>query len=245
MTGPLLATLSMLLSLAAPGVVAAARPAPRTSPAGAATPQLVARCVEAYGGKRAVVRLARSRSEGTVTSLLHPGQPGRIARLYERSGRLRVEIAFPGAPVEIRVLDGGRGWRFGEEVGGPFLASMILQAARLDLPALLAAWERKLEDRGTWQLEGKTLRVLALEVAPGVTVEAGIDPATGRILRSRGTAAGAMPLEFVTTYSDFRKVDGVLFAFHEGNWANGSTTGETVLEEVELLASVPASAFRP
>jgi hypothetical protein len=40
-------------------------------------------------------------------------------------------------------------------------------------------------------------------------------------------------------------VDGVLFAFREGNWANGSTTGETVLEKVELLASVPAEAFRP
>jgi hypothetical protein len=254
-TRPPLAALSMLLALAAPVAVEAAAPAPSkreqqaraSTGAAAATPAaLVARCVEAYGGSKAVARLARSRSEGTVTSLLHPGQPGRIARLYERPGKLRVEIAFPGSPVEIRVLDGGRGWRFGEEVGGPFLASMILQASRLDLPALLAAWEGKLEDRGTWELEGKTLRVLALDVAPGVTVEAGIDPATGRILRSRGTSQGGpMPLEFVTTYADFRKVNGVLFAFHEGNWANGSATGETALVKVELLASIPAAAFRP
>lgn len=245
MTRPHLAALSLLLALAAPASASASAPG-RAGSAAATPAELVARCVEAYGGKKAVVRLARNRSEGTVTSLLHPGQPGRIARLYQRSGRLRVEIAFPGAPVEIRVLDGGRGWRFGEEVGGPFLASMILQAARLDLPALLAAWQQKLEDRGTWELDGKTLRVLALEVAPGVTVEAGIDPATGRILRSRGTAKGGpMPLEFVTTYSDFRKVDGVLVAFREGNWANGSATGETVLEEFELLASVPPEAFRP
>ena len=242
-----LAALSSLVALSVAAAALAAEPSsPRPGAAGRASRSaLVARCVEAYGGKKAVARLARSRTEGSVTSLLHPGQPGRIARLYQRSGKLRVEIAFPGAPVEVRVLDGGRGWRFGEEVGGPFLASMILQAARLDLPALLAAWEQKLEDHGTWDHEGKALRVLALEVAPGVTVEAGIDPATGRILRSRGTAAGAMPVEFVTTYSDFRKVDGVLFAFHEGNWANGSTTGETVLEKVELLASVPAEAFRP
>jgi hypothetical protein len=242
-----LAALSSLVALSVAAAALAAEPSsPRPGAAGRASRSaLVARCVEAYGGKKAVARLARSRTEGSVTSLLHPGQPGRIARLYQRSGKLRVEIAFPGAPVEVRVLDGGRGWRFGEEVGGPFLASMILQAARLDLPALLAAWEQKLEDHGTWEHEGRALRVLALEVAPGVTVEAGIDPATGRILRSRGTAAGAMPVEFVTTYSDFRKVDGVLVAFHEGNWANGSTTGETVLEKVELLASVPAEAFRP
>lgn len=229
-----------LLALAVPAAAAPAAPAARTE-----VGPLIARCVDAYGGRKAIARLARSRTEGTVTSLLHPGQKGRITRLYQRSSRLRVEIAFPGAPVEVRILDGGRGWRYGEEVGGPFLASMILQAARLDLPALLAAWEGKVEDRGTWEHDGKALRVLALEVAPGVTVEAGIDPASGRILRSRGTAAGPMPLEFVTTYSDFRKVDGVLVAFHEGNWANGSTTGETVLETAELLASVPEAAFRP
>ncbi len=242
MTRPTLAALSLLLALGAAAPVSAAT-STRAGSTEATAARLVARCVEAYGGKKAVVRLARSRSEGTVTSLLHPGQPGRIARLYQRSGKLRVEIAFPGAPVEIRVLDGGRGWRFGEEVGGPFLASMILQAARLDLPALLAAWEQKLEDHGTWELDGKALRVLALEVAPGVTVEAGIEPATGRILRSRGTSTGG--LEFVTTYSDFRKVDGVLVAFREGNWANGSATGETVVEKFELLASIPPEAFRP
>lgn len=241
---PLAAAFAALLALAFPAAATPAAPAPERSRAEVGP--LIARCVEAYGGRKAIARLARSRTEGTVTSLLHPGQQGRIARLYQRSSKLRVEIAFPGAPVEVRILDGGRGWRYGEEVGGPFLASMMLQAARLDLPALLAAWEGKVEDRGTWEHDGKALRVLALEVAPGVTVEAGIDPATGRILRSRGTAAGGpMPLEFVTTYSDFRKVDGVLVAFHEGNWANGSTTGETVLEKAELLAAVPASAFRP
>ncbi len=241
---PTLAALALVAAPARAGERSAPGPAAARS-ASASRSALIARCVEAYGGKRALARLARSLTEGSVTSLLHPGQPGRIARLYQRSGKLRVEIAFPGAPVEVRVLDGGRGWRFGEEVGGPFLASMILQAARLDLPALLAAWEQKLEDHGTWELDGKTLRVLALEVAPGVTVEAGIDPGSGRILRSRGTAGGAMPVEFVTTYSDFRKVDGVLFAFHEGTWANGSTTGETALEKVELPASIPPEAFRP
>jgi hypothetical protein len=206
----------------------------------------VSRCVEAYGGKKAIVRLARLREEGTVSSnILHPGAPGRLHRVYQRSGKLRVEIAYPGEPIEIRVLDGGRGWRFGEEVSGPPLVAMILQAARLDLPALLAAWESKVQDLGSVEHEGKTLRVLALEVAPSVVVEAGIDPETGKILRSRGVGHGQMPLEFVTTYSDFRKVDGVLVAFREGNWANGRSTGETVLEKVELPAEIPASTFQP
>ncbi|ACG74702.1 conserved hypothetical protein [Anaeromyxobacter sp. K] len=241
-----LAAAPSLPAAGAPAAPAGARPDAEARAEGrAGVHALVERCVAAYGGKKAVVRLARLREEGTVTSLLHPGQPGRITRVYQRSGKLRVEIAFPGAPVEVRVLDGGRGWRFGEEVGGPFLMSMILQASRLDLPALLAAWENKLEDRGAWEVDGATLRVLALEVAPGVVVEAGIDPATGRILRSRGASRGGGPVEFVTTYSDFRAVDGVLVAFREGNWANGQTTGETVLEKVELPARIDPAAFQP
>jgi hypothetical protein len=206
---------------------------------------LVRRCVEAYGGKVALARSALTVQQGTVTSLLHPGVTGRIGRAYHRPGRLRVEVDFAGEG-EIRLLDGGRGWRQGEEVVGGQLASMILQAARLDLPSLLSAWQDRMEDRGTRDLDGKALRVLAVRIAPGLAVEADLDPATGRILRSRGTSTGGPnPLEFITTYSDFRSVDGVLVPFHETNWANGKTTGETVLERVELPAALPDDLFRP
>jgi hypothetical protein len=217
-------------------------PAPSRSPEVHA---LVARCVAAHGGAAALARAARMQQLGTVTSILHPGVKGRIGRAYERSGRLRIEVAFPDQPLESRVLDGGRGWRGGQEVGGPYLASMMLQAARLDLPALLQAWEARVEDRGTQVLDGRKLRVLALEVAPAMTVEAGLDPETGRIVRSRSVGTGGGPVEFITTYEDYRTVDGVLVAFREINWANGQTTGETVLEQAAFPASLPDDLFRP
>jgi hypothetical protein len=226
----------LLLALA----VAAAPPAPH-----AAAP-LVRRCVEAYGGRAALATAARTRQVGTVTSLLHPEGGGRIGRVYARPGRLRVEIAYGSAPAEIRVLDGGKGWRDGEAVVGPRLAAMMLQAARLDLPALLDAWVAKVEDRGTLELDGRKLRVLAVEPAPGLVVEAAIDPATGRILRSRGASRDpAMPLEFTTTYADFRTVQGVLVPMREENWANGRSTGVTVLQDVTFPDAFPEAAFRP
>ena len=52
-------------------------------------------------------------------------------------------------------------------------------------------------------------------------------------------------VEFVTTYSDFRTVDGVLVPFREGNWANGKTTGETVLERVSFVPGHAPEMFRP
>jgi hypothetical protein len=202
--------------------------------------------VAAYGGAEAIARASGFVQTGTVTSLLHPGMTGRIGRAFQRPGRLRVEISYPDRSGEVRVLDGAAGWRNGAPAAGAQLASMVLHAARLDLPALLARKGAKVADRGSWQHEGKTLRVLALEIAPGLWVEAGIDPGTGLILRSRSLTVGAAPpVEFVTSYSEFREVGGVLFAFREGNWANGATTGETVLSRVEVVAVPGADLFRP
>ncbi len=235
-------TLRRLLALPLAAALAAAAPAR----AAESVEALVRRCVDAYGGKAAVAKGAALLERGETTSLLHPGATGRIVRAYRRPGRLRVEIGFPGAPVEVRVLDGGRGWRFGQPASGAQLASMILQAARMDLPATLQAFHDRVRDRGTWEHEGKKLRVLSIEVAPGLEVEAGVEPATGRILRSRGVGRDAsFPLEFVTTYSGFRKVAGVLFAFHEGNWANGAATGETTLDSIEVDPALPEAAFQP
>ena len=206
---------------------------------------LVERCVSAYGGPRALARAARVREVGTVTSLLHPGVVGRIGRAWSRPGRLRIEVDFPAEPGELRVLSGDRGWRGGQEVSGPYLDSMRLQAARLDLPALLRERERDLVDRGTQSMDGRKVRVLALAIGPSLMVEAWLDPATGRILRSRSAGSGGGPLEFVTTYEDHRVVDGVLVAFREVNWANGRTTGETVLQEVSFPAELSDDLFGP
>jgi len=142
-------------------------------------------------------------------------------------------------------VDGSAGWRGGVAVQGPPLTAMVLQAARFDLPLRLKEGLDHLEDRGIVEVDGRKLRALALTVGPGLVVEADLDPATGRILRSRAAATDGPPVEFVTTYADFRAVDGMLIAFREGNWANGVTTGETVLTSVERLAQVPEGAFRP
>jgi hypothetical protein len=222
----------------------AGAPAPRKGlePVGA----VVRRCVDAYGGKPGFARSAVRREEGRVTSLLHPGDAGRIVRSFARPGRLRVEVAFPGSDPEVRVLDGARGWRGGEEATGPKLDAMVLQAARLDVVALLAVPGTKITDGGTAMVKDTVVRVLSFEPAPGLTVEAQIDPKSGRVLRTRGSSGGPhVPVAFETTYGEFRKVDGVLVAFHEWNWANGRTTGETVLEKVEFPRELPKGTFEP
>ncbi len=245
MNAPLVLTLLAATVSPAPSPPAAAAAAPAASRV-EDVQGLIGRCVAAYGGKQALARAAVTRQEGRVTSLLHQGQNGRIARAYVRPGKLRVETSWPDGTGEIRILDGGTGWRDGEEASGPRLAAMILQAARLDLPALLSAWVDKVEDRGTGEVEGKAVRILSLQPAPGLIVVAEVEVGTARVLRSRGSSVDpGMPLSFETTYGEFRKVDGVLVPFLERNWANGRTTGETLLDKVTFPKSLPEKVFRP
>lgn len=237
--------------VAAALAVAAAGCSPKSAPVAAAAPaaataSLVAKVLEAYGGAEAIRAAPNFSQIGTVTSLLHPGQVGKIGRLYARPDKLRVEITYPDGGGETRVLAAQVGWRNAEQVQGPKLDAMVLQAARLDSVGLLALAGMKVTERGTWPLDGKTLRVLVVPLRDGMELELGVDPDTGLILRTRTAAREAdRPIEFITTYKDFRKVKGVLFAFHELNWANGQTTGETILQLVDLPPAQDASYFRP
>lgn len=179
---------------------------------------------------------------------MRSGATGKIVRLYERPVRLRVGIEYPGDESEVRILDGGRGWRNGAAASGPMYQAMLLQAARLGLPAILLAFQAELQDLGEIERGGVRLRAIGLEFHQGLSVTAEIDPESGRIVRSAGTISGRdgrPALTFATEYSDFRDVDGVLVPFHEVNYAQGRRTGETRLDSVELLQDVPAGSFRP
>jgi hypothetical protein len=80
---------------------------------------LIILSVEAYGGEDALAGASRMIQTGTVTSTMRSGAEAEIVRLYERPVRLRVEIEYPGNESEVRILDGGRGWRNGVPASGP------------------------------------------------------------------------------------------------------------------------------
>ncbi len=222
--------------------------------------ELLKKSVDAYGGEKALGKLA-FRESGKLTAVMRggTGTEGTISRIYRRPDGLRVEVTLPGETPEVRVLDGKNGWRQGQAASGMALDAMLLQAARFALPLSLLERRRELKDLGTATRDGKSLRVLELPLGGNLSIAAEIDPATGRILRSTartvgvmggksmsvGGTAGRMTVEFATTYDDFRKVDGILFAFKEGNFAMGQSTGDTVLEKVEVLKELPPGALTP
>ena len=204
----------------------------------------VARIVAAYGGEDALKRVKSLRETGTLDS---PRGKAKTLRLFTPPGRLRVQIDYAEGKGEIRILDGESAFRSGEKVQGPPRDAMVLQAARLDLPFLLLRSRAKLVDLGDLDRDGKTLRGIGIPLENGLNVAVTVDPKSARIVRSEGAlpGPGGQQIRFATDYADFKPVQGVLFAFHEANFASGQQTGVTTLEKIELLDSLPEASFKP
>ncbi len=182
---------------------------------------LIARITAAYGDWSKVTTF---RQTGNVTSPMRPA-PGKMTREWRRPDKLRVEIVYPTSS-EIRVVEGDKGTQNGKEVTGMGLDAMRLQAARLAVPLLLI--EKRSSLRG---LAGPRIEI-PLPDAMTLTVEVDSE---GRIVRSTGKSTG---IEFSTVYSDFRKVEGLLFAFREENFAQGTKTATTEISAIEVTRSV-------
>jgi hypothetical protein len=188
---------------------------------------VVSNVMKEYGGKAAWAKVTSLRETGTVVPLMRKGD-GKLTRTWQGPGKLNVEIAYP-TNTEVRIVDGDHGTRNGTEVTGGNLDGMKLQAARLELPMLLAIKRASLKDLGT--KDG--IRAIEIPLSETLALTVNIDPKTWHILRSTGKASG---LEFVVDYSDFRRVDGLLFPFAEAGMAQGTPTANTKIDAIAINA---------
>ncbi|MGK2855873.1 MAG: hypothetical protein ACSLFQ_01570 [Thermoanaerobaculia bacterium] len=195
---------------------------------------VVSRVLAAYGGLAPWRSVDAIAERGVLVSTMRGSAP--LFRSFRFPSTLRVEVDYAGA-TELRMLADGRGWRDGAEVTGPQLDAMVLQAARMALPRVLAEPGVSVKDHGMVDSAGTKLRELEATLPGGLILLVQIEPATNHVVRSIGrtsTAQGGPKLEFVTDYSDFRTVDGLLFAFQEVNYAQGMKTGDTKLDKIHV-----------
>ena len=228
-----IASLALLMGVTAacPSLAAAESPAD--------TAQIVDRILQAYGGRAALERVKGVRHSGKIQSY-RLGKTGSLTRLFELPGRLRVDLAYPGGPNEQRITTANGAWRDGRPATAPMHAAMQLQSARFRLPLLLT--------EGATTLRGKADGRLHLEMPlTGTTsLEVFVDPANWRILRSVGQMNfNGMRMAFTADYSDFREVDGVLFAHREDLAAMGMQTGIAILERIEVNPDFAPRDFEP
>ena len=186
---------------------------------------VVGSVLKEYGGAAAWQKVTTIRETGTVVPAMGSGN-GAATRFWQKPDKLRIEIVYP-TRTELRVLDGDHGTNNGKDVTGPGLDAMKLQAARLALPLLLIEKRASLHDSG---MSGG-FRAIEIPLSASLTVSMDIDPKTWHIVRSTGKTAG---MDFVVDYNDFRRVDGLLFAFGESGMAQGTPTAKTTLGAIVI-----------
>jgi hypothetical protein len=206
---------------------------------------LLEKVAAAYGGEERLSAATAFEQYGETFSAMHR-QPGKVHRAFQYPDRLRIEIHYGADDSELRILAGASAWKQGEPVSGLLYYAMLLQAARLGLPKTLLDHRDKLRDAGVITgRQGTALRALELPFHGNLRLVAGIDPATGRILETRGILEEGPGdgMEFAATYDDFRTADGRLFAFRETHYAMGKEMGHTTLERIEVTKQLPGDLF--
>lgn len=200
----------------------------------ASAASIIDEVIAAYGGASVWSGIESIRQKGVVGTTMR-GQGGILTRELTPPGRLLIVIEYPTS-TEVRSVDGRTGFRDGEPVTGPQLDAMRLQCARMDLPRLLLARRSAIVDHGVRTRDGREIHLLEIPLPDGLGLLAEVDVATKHIVHT----TGSLPLpnggrmSFENDYSDFRMVNGRLFAFREVSIAGGVVTGETRLEKIEV-----------
>ena len=127
-----------------------------------------------------------------------------------------------------------------EAVSGIQKDAMQLQLMRVYSPLML----RKKFDSLSLVEKGDLLAISLVE--NGLHVHYLVNQENWQIEKVAGSLmAGGQEIQFLTEYSDFKFVDGVLMHFHESKFAAGRNTAKLQLRKVTLDADLMDDLFKP
>jgi hypothetical protein len=204
--------------------------------------ELFKEMVDEYGGVKNLEKLNSHSSVWDLKALMR-GDAGTDTRYVMLPERLRVEFRYSRS-TEFRILNGEEGYssRNGspaQSASGPRLDSMKLQLMRRYTPLTL------LERKGDLSIgEGDSYKLLTLKDGT-LTTRYFVNPQTSRVEKVTGQLeVKGRVMEFLTEYSDFRKVEGVLMPHKEVKYAGGFNTAVLTLKEVRLNEKFEERVFK-
>jgi len=180
--------------------------------------EIVSRYVAARGGREALAAIRTVRMTGRMFA--GPGREAIVRREIARPGRIRTEFEFQGT-TGVYVWDGSSGSRVSPLEGTlepePLSdEAAALSAEQADIDGPLVDWRAKghaVALVGTTTLPGGAAHELKVALKTGGTRLLWIDDATGLLVKSASSrTVGGHALQIETTYGDYRRTDGVLFA---------------------------------
>jgi hypothetical protein len=213
--------------------------------------QIVARHLEARGGREALAAVRTLRMTGRASA--GPGRQAIVRREVARPGRIRTEFVFQGT-TGVYVWDGSTGWRVSPLDGGLEPEPMSEEAAALsaeqaDIDGPLVDWKAKghqVELAGSAALPGGPAHELKVTLKSGVVRRLWLDAASGLVVKSASTRrVRGHELEFETSYGDYRETGGLRFPHSIETGARGRPRKlRIVVESVELNPALDDARFQ-
>ncbi len=210
---------------------------------------IINKVIEAYGGKEVIEGIHAVHAKGKIEAFMLHDQ-GTYEFYFSRGGKLRVETKYEHSS-EVRILNGEKGYRSSdtlpfEEVYGPRFLSMVYQYKHLNILHDLVNGAYRIRSAGLSSENGDNIETFRLKDKEGTVMDISVDKQTFLIVRvtayfSENNKQIALSAEF----SDFRKVEGVVFPFKITNYAGGLKIAQTVIDKYSLNPSIPDSFFVP
>lgn len=207
------ALLCLPLLVAALSAVTIAEPAAQAP----TVEEIVARHVDACGGLKKIQSIQTLREKGYVTA--GADRRALVTRERKRPDHTRFEFTVQGV-TGVFVSDGVHGWRMspfeGDDTPTPLPAGVVEEAAEQgDIEGPLVDWKAKghqVDLVGRESVGGREAYKLKLTLKSGAVRYEYLDVKSFRRLRTDSTRqVRGRTVQIQTTYSDYKKVRGILF----------------------------------
>lgn len=176
-----------------------------------------------------------------------------------RPGRMRIDILADGKHVYTEAFDGDRGWKWkgkGNDVEEESPKAIAALRHGVELPGKLFGLH-ELRQRGhridlakREGIDGTNYYVLRVTLTDGYTTTLYVDPNSWLVTRRRDVRplhvdVDPTPTTIESNFSNFRKIDGVLFAFDstDADLVTGKILERTSVRSVKVNAQFDASIF--
>jgi len=212
---------------------------------------IVARHIEARGGLERIKAVQSIRMTGRANA--GPGRDALVHREIKRPNRIRTEFTIQGM-TGVYAFDGERGWEVSPFLGRmdpePMSPESAQQAGeQADTAGPLVDWRAKghrvaLVGRET--VEGREAYRLEVTLAGGTVRHDFIDAQSFLLVKTESTRlVRGHKRDVVTTFSDYKRVGGLLFA-HAIVASTGGAAHRLsiVVEKVELNPTLDDTRFR-
>lgn len=209
---------------------------------------LIKNIFEAYGGEGNLKRIKSIIIDSRVKNLYKKAEGTR--RVYIKyPDRLRVETKFKGSR-DILIYNNDRGWKsiIGDfiEVKGSFLDTMIFSAKTINPPYELLLEENRIIYLGKHKRYDKIYEVLEVSDRKNKGLTFYIDPQSFFIKRAKTTIElEGKKTELEKAFTDFKKIDGILYPYSAVNFTNGLKTIQTDIKEIALNPHIGDELFNP